>query len=390
MSAIGGVVNLEGQGIATSVVLDMSRAMLGRAKEQRGAYLTKRAGLFHNRSLGWESEAARQPRTATKKGKHVTVVLDGYPLGRDPQAGLERSLGLESAAELVLEYYLAFGASFLGSLSGAFAVAIYDEERGELLLARDREGRCPLFYAVEDGTLAFASEIKALLRFLPGAAEIDGEALRAHWRASCGECAGETLYREIRAIPPGHCGIYSRMGMSVYAYEAEPIPREEARDGGQITPRLICPCETGLRDILTQAVFAFDYPQFDYLMPGFFQALDELNQQKKRTATVEDGTLYMNLGYAYERADRLGAMKGVTVTPAVPASFSLRQRELKKMDRLLRDLVAEGDGARLSRLFGEGWQEMVSEEKNLAKRIRMQGILYQTGIWMEHYRLAVV
>ncbi len=83
-----------------------------------------------------------------------------------------------------------------------FAYALWDEPLGELVLARDRFGIKPLYYAEVDDVLYFASEAKALLPFLPSI-EIDLEGFKDYlWFQLC--LAGKTLFKGIRELPPGH------------------------------------------------------------------------------------------------------------------------------------------------------------------------------------------
>ena len=70
-----------------------------------------------------------------------------------------------SDSEIVLALYEYYGLSFLSSLRGEFALAIYDSRKQLFLAARDRSGIKPLFWTVHSGTLLLASEAKALLPF---------------------------------------------------------------------------------------------------------------------------------------------------------------------------------------------------------------------------------
>ena len=65
---------------------------------------------------------------------------------------------------MILHAYRAFGPGSVERLHGMFAFALYDANRRELLLARDRLGKKPLFHGLLDGVLHFASEIKAIRR----------------------------------------------------------------------------------------------------------------------------------------------------------------------------------------------------------------------------------
>ena len=66
------------------------------------------------------------------------------------------------------------------SLSGMFALAIWDARRRRLVLARDRVGKKPLFYSLHDGALSFASELRALLEEPGVPRELDYRALDAY------------------------------------------------------------------------------------------------------------------------------------------------------------------------------------------------------------------
>jgi asparagine synthase (glutamine-hydrolysing) len=95
------------------------------------------------------------------------------------------------------------GPAFVSRLEGMFAIALWDAGRERLVLARDRVGKKPLLWTrLGDGTLAFASELKALLR-LPGVSrELDPAALDAYLALQYVPTG--TALRGVEKLPPGH------------------------------------------------------------------------------------------------------------------------------------------------------------------------------------------
>jgi asparagine synthase (glutamine-hydrolysing) len=125
-----------------------------------------RVALAHRRlSIIDLSAHGRQPML--DRAGRVAISFNGEIYNyRDVRAELERrghQFATATDTEVILEAYLEWGADCLAHLNGMFAMALYDQGKRRLLLARDRAGEKPLFYRVSGGTLAFASELKALL-----------------------------------------------------------------------------------------------------------------------------------------------------------------------------------------------------------------------------------
>jgi asparagine synthase (glutamine-hydrolysing) len=110
------------------------------------------------------------------------------------------------------------GPRFVERLHGMFALALWDASRERLVLARDRLGKKPLLWTrLEDGTFAFASELKALLR-LPGLPrEVDLEALDAYLALQYVP-GDRTALRGVRKLPPGHVLVAEGEGERVEPY----------------------------------------------------------------------------------------------------------------------------------------------------------------------------
>ena len=70
----------------------------------------------------------------------------------------------ESDTEVIVHGYEQYGESFVTKLNGMFAIALWDSTKKKMMLARDRMGIKPLYYAVMGDTLLFASEIKSILQ----------------------------------------------------------------------------------------------------------------------------------------------------------------------------------------------------------------------------------
>jgi asparagine synthase (glutamine-hydrolysing) len=103
--------------------------------------------------------------------------------------------------ETLLHLYEEEGPDFLQRLEGMFALAIWDSRRGELLLARDRIGVKPLYYAVLPGTILFGSEIKAILEHPRMSRGVDRAALY-HYLTFIASPAPRTLFQGIHKLPP--------------------------------------------------------------------------------------------------------------------------------------------------------------------------------------------
>jgi asparagine synthase (glutamine-hydrolysing) len=118
-----------------------------------------------------------------------------------------RRFSTESDSEIALHLYDTMGADFVHELRGEFALAIADEQSGRLIAARDRFGIKPLFYAVHEGAVLLASEIKALLAL----------GVPARW-SHAGFIAEQfslrtnhTIFASIHAVPPG-CLLIAEQG----------------------------------------------------------------------------------------------------------------------------------------------------------------------------------
>jgi len=105
--------------------------------------------------------------------------------------------------ETILPLYECHGADGVARLDGMFGLAIWDERRRRLVLARDRTGEKPLFWTVVGGELRFASEMQALLVFPDQARRLDAGA--ADLYAALGYVpAPHTMLAGIRKLPPAH------------------------------------------------------------------------------------------------------------------------------------------------------------------------------------------
>ncbi len=127
-----------------------------------------------------------------------------------------------SDTEVVLSLYLRDGDAFVHQLRGMFALALYDERRQRLLLARDPMGVKPLFYAFHEGRLHFASEIKALLEAgLPRRLNHGGLYQQLSFLYVP---PPETMFEGIYQLPAGHLLTWEKGRVEVRRYWDQPCP----------------------------------------------------------------------------------------------------------------------------------------------------------------------
>src|SRR2546426_7590260 len=183
----------------------MVRALRHRGPDANGIKSWPQATLVHTRlSIIDLTPAGAQPM-ANEDGTVWTVFNGEIYNHRELRRNLEKQGHVfrgHSDTEVLPHLYEEEGLDFVKKLRGMFALAIYDTRRHVLMLARDRFGIKPLFYAPSKDRLAFASEIRALLG-LPGIDTRPDRQAIYDFAALFYIPAPETFYTGIRALEPG-------------------------------------------------------------------------------------------------------------------------------------------------------------------------------------------
>ncbi|MDZ4226425.1 MAG: asparagine synthetase B, partial [Patescibacteria group bacterium] len=132
-----------------------------RGPDQRGTFADEHLALGHCRlSIIDLSGAGKQPMEDATGASTITYNGEVYNY-RELKAALEAAgarFKTETDTEVILEGYAREGASFFNKLRGMWALAIYDKQKGQVILSRDQFGIKPLYYSMSDNRLSFASE----------------------------------------------------------------------------------------------------------------------------------------------------------------------------------------------------------------------------------------
>jgi asparagine synthase (glutamine-hydrolysing) len=220
MSSVCGIAGLYSPtGAPNHELVDTMRAALvHRGPDEGSTDAYGRCVLGHQRLRVLDLETGSQP-VANETGDVVAVFngeLYNFPRLRDELRGHEvRGSG---DTPVLPHLYEESGPGFVRRLHGMFAVALWDGPRGRLVLARDRIGKKPLVWTrLPDGTIAFASELKALLQLPDIVREVDLAAIDAYLALQYvpGELTG---LAGINRLPPGHVLVVEGDVVSVERY----------------------------------------------------------------------------------------------------------------------------------------------------------------------------
>jgi asparagine synthase (glutamine-hydrolysing) len=137
----------------------------------------------------------------------------------------------QTDSETILHLYEEQGVDLLNQIEGDYAIAIWDAEREQLFLARDRVGVKPLYFYHQDGRFIFASEIKAILQHPAVTREVDEQALY-HYLTFLTTPAPQTMFRGIQKLPAGHFLTLDRKGDLQVTQYWDALPPLPAADEG--------------------------------------------------------------------------------------------------------------------------------------------------------------
>ena len=204
MCGIAGVARREPGGVSREALLRMAAAIRHRGPDGYGLFVGHRVGLAHTRLSIIDVAGGAQP--LTNEDGTLVIVFNGeiynYVELRRDLLRHGHVFRTNTDTEVLVHGFEEWGVGVLERLNGQFAFAMYDRRDESLLLARDRFGVRPLFYAQLGTDLIFGSEVKALLALGAIHADVDPEGLDevfTFWGAR----APRTPFRGVSQLEPG-------------------------------------------------------------------------------------------------------------------------------------------------------------------------------------------
>ena len=207
MCGIAGLISLDGRALPGPQTLDaMCRTIVHRGPDDQGTFHTDWAAIGMRRLAIIDVAGGHQP--VTSAGGRIQLVFNGEIYNfRELRQTLEARgyvFQSHSDSECIAHAYAEYGTDCFAMLRGMFAIAIVDQDRRRLVLARDRIGKKPLYLGeLSPGVLGFGSELKTLLAVPGWQPRIAMDAVQDFF--SLGYIpAPDTIFEGIGKLPPGH------------------------------------------------------------------------------------------------------------------------------------------------------------------------------------------
>lgn len=194
------------------VIGRMYESLQQRGPDSGGVTIVDSVCLIHRRLAVIDVENGQQPMTIRQGNRTCTIVYNGELYNtqevRDELLSYGYHFRTKSDTEVVLTAYLCWGGNCVERLNGIFAFAIYDDERRNLFMARDRIGVKPLFFYPYHQGLLFASEVRCLLENPLVKPIIAEEGLCELFLIGPGRSLGQGIYQGVEELWPGECAFY--------------------------------------------------------------------------------------------------------------------------------------------------------------------------------------
>lgn len=198
----------------------MADALCHRGPDAQGQWLSPHAALAHHRLIVIDPETGAQPMVYHEGERTYAITYNGEMYNfRELRQELEsygHTFHTHSDTEVLLYAYAQWGEACIHHLNGIFAFGLWDEQKQQLLLARDHMGVKPLFYAQRGNAILFGSELKVLLAHPLIKAEVDTAGLAEV--LTFVRTPGSGVYRNVCELRPGHIAICREQNIRVSRY----------------------------------------------------------------------------------------------------------------------------------------------------------------------------
>lgn len=200
--------------VARQRLCEMNDTLRHRGPDDAGIWMGQsgpwQIGLAHRRlSILDLSEQGHQPMLS-RDGRYILVFngeIYNFQSLREQLSGKGYTYRSDGDTEVLLTAWQAWGEACVERIDGMFAFAVHDRQTGRLFFARDRVGKKPLYYYHQEGTIVFASELKAILLHPAFRKEIETDVL-SRYLCNLYIESPATIYRHTYKLEPGHCMVW--------------------------------------------------------------------------------------------------------------------------------------------------------------------------------------
>ncbi|UTD29095.1 asparagine synthase (glutamine-hydrolyzing) [Bradyrhizobium sp. WD16] len=279
----------------------MMRALVHRGPDEHGSWIGDGVALGMRRLSIIDAATGQQP--VFNETGDIVVVFNGeiynfIELRRELIADGHIFRTDHSDTEVIVHLYEQFGDAFLHKLNGMFAIALWDRRARRLLLARDRIGIKPLFYAVQGECIVFGSEPKALLAHPDVSRQPDLIALH-HYFSYKNTPAPRTAFAGIRQLRAGECLVFADGSENIRRWW-----RIGYRDDGDLDGREAAESIRALLEDSVRLQMRSDVPVGAYLSGGVDSSTVVALMSRLGASNVKTFTLIYDDGFPHKDADR--------------------------------------------------------------------------------------
>ncbi|NLO91929.1 MAG: asparagine synthase (glutamine-hydrolyzing) [Elusimicrobia bacterium] len=310
MCGICGVFENSGDKVALDTLKRMNGLIIHRGPDDEGYYVEGGMGLAMRRLSIIDLPSGHQP--ISNENSTVWVVLNGEIYNfRQLRAELEakgHSFSTNSDTEVIVHLYEELGRDCVKKLRGMFAFALWDGNKRQLLLARDRIGKKPLNYCLHEGKLAFSSELRSLLALDWVPREINLQAVDLFLSLQYIP-SPHSIYRAINKLEPGHTLLVDSSGKAdLQPYWDLPVNQPKL----EVSPDEACELVRGKLKEATSLRMISDVPLGAFLSGGHDSSIvvalmSQLSSQPVKTFSVGfEEAEFSELKYAKAVADMYG------------------------------------------------------------------------------------
>jgi len=206
MCGITGIFNVNGSPVSINTLKKMTDIIKHRGPDGEGFWINSFVGFGHRRLAIIDlSPLGHQPMQTEDGNYFITYNGEVYNF-QNLRMELESKgykFKSKTDSEVVLKSYQEWGKSAVHKFNGMFSFAIWDKEKNELFIARDRYGIKPLYYYYKNGTFLFGSEIKAILQHPMVSVNVSIPALNEYFSFQ-NIFSDLTLFKDIHLLPAAH------------------------------------------------------------------------------------------------------------------------------------------------------------------------------------------